>query len=1153
MDFCTLKAAALWVLVLLFLSLTSSDVAANELCVVPFESSPCPCNAAHCHTFDYYLNNSDNYFVSNTTFLFLPGCHTVYSVYDGHGVSGMNFKGCNATLLILSYNSTDSWFSLQDSAFVSFSGLTVRTSSSFYNLIAFTNVSSVEITNTEIESSNCTNTLYFSDSEGSSHLQNLTISVIYYNGSFPYMASFENIRGHINISGSKFNYSGQPLDVIAIQIESSSNVTVSIVDTEIYKAQVWFYVDDDNVFLMDNVLINGSYNIGLAIFQFSPIANVTILNSRIERVDGTALHLGLYENNSSTVVLKNLELKLNYGSEEFGAALVIAGERPKSSKVVELNNITFESNVYNGGATAFMDTVNVSMTNCRFRNNMGTALFLEHTRLSCSGHNEFIGNTADDGAGISIGEGSKLKAKNNHDTMLTFVNNRANNKGGAIYLRIDPASYIRLTTDRFNAWCFVTPHLLSNKVFHFDNNIAHNGGDNIFGGNFEFRSYYSYPYGPYYCIDAVMNMSTFSSSTSISSVASSPTRVCLCGDDGRPQCLKYKKSFSIYPGKAVTFSAFTVGEFFATVKGDVYAHILNKSSNTKIPRKWEVQNIGARNCTYRPLTYKLVTNVTNVSETLVLTAQDVVVSNYVDEAKVNAAIKKYNESNHLPKTLLYLPLFITLNTLECPRGFDNGLDGCQCAKVFLQHSEKYRVSCNIDTQTIERQYSVWIDATNTTTSYSKQCPLVYCNSTLVQVKLSNVDGADVQCLHHHTGVLCGECRKNYSLAIGSSNCLANCSNRYLSLLAVFAVAGVLLVLAIKYLNLTVTQGLISGLLFYANIVQTNKAALLSSNEPEVSAFATVIAWFNLDFGIETCFSESLDMYTKTWLQFAFPLYLWILAGAIILACRYSHSVTKLFGNNAVHVLATIFLLSYNKLLRVIITVYTVTIIKVQRETTDIENKYVWAYDGNIPYLGSKHAILFAVSTAVFLTLWLPFTVLVLLGHWLQRYNHLKGLRWLGKLRPLFDAYYGPLNDNRRYWVGILLLARVCVIFAAAQPVASNEERLLTIAFVSLVLLLLLLLFGKMYRKYHASIIEVVSFVNLMLFAVLALYFENTSGKQEIAVYISAAIFLFCLGFVLIFQCSVLVKKRCTCKKKEDSYVPINEEDELPDLVDGDRS
>ena len=107
------------------------------------------------------------------------------------------------------------------------------------------------------------------------------------------------------------------------------------------------------------------------------------------------------------------------------------------------------------------------------------------------------------------------------------------------------------------------------------------------------------------------------------------------------------------------------------------------------------------------------------------------------------------------------------------------------------------VSCDIDTQSIGREYSVWIDAT---TSYSKQCSLVYCNPDYLQVNLSNVDGADVQCLHHRSGVLCGGCRKNYSLATGSSNCLADCSNRYLSLLAVFALAGVLLVLAIKYIT-----------------------------------------------------------------------------------------------------------------------------------------------------------------------------------------------------------------------------------------------------------------------------------------------------------------------------------------------------------------
>ena len=137
------------------------------------------------------------------------------------------------------------------------------------------------------------------------------------------------------------------------------------------------------------------------------------------------------------------------------------------------------------------------------------------------------------------------------------------------------------------------------------------------------------------------------------------------------------------------------------------------------------------------------------------------------------------------------------------------------------------------------------------------------------------------------------------------------------------------------------------------------------------------------------------MYTKTWLQFVFPLYLWMLAGGIILGCKYSYFVTKFFGNNAVHVLATILLLSYNKLLRVIITAYTI-----QVESDHIGEERVWAYDGNISYLGSKHSILFTVSTAVLLFLWLPFTVLILLGHWLQRYNHHRGLNGLGH----YDLY-----------------------------------------------------------------------------------------------------------------------------------------------------
>ena len=79
-----------------------------------------------------------------------------------------------------------------------------------------------------------------------------------------------------------------------------------------------------------------------------------------------------------------------------------------------------------------------------------------------------------------------------------------------------------------------------------------------------------------------------------------------------------------------------------------------------------------------------------------------------------------------------------------------------------------------------------------------------------------------------------------------------------------------------------------------------------------------IAWLNLDFGFKTCFVKGMSSYAKTWMQFMFPNYIWIIAGVMVIAAQYSTTMTKLFGNNCVHVLGTLLLLSYAKLLRAII-------------------------------------------------------------------------------------------------------------------------------------------------------------------------------------------------------------------------------------------
>ena len=151
----------------------------------------------------------------------------------------------------------------------------------------------------------------------------------------------------------------------------------------------------------------------------------------------------------------------------------------------------------------------------------------------------------------------------------------------------------------------------------------------------------------------------------------------------------------------------------------------------------------------------------------------------------------------------------------------------------------------------------------------------------------------------------GHCQSHLSIMLGSNRC-GTCSNWYLFLLPVFAIAGIVLVAVLMFLNLSVSVGTINGLLFYANMVKLNEVFFFPNGSvPVVSQF---ISWLNLDLGIEVCLFDRLDGYWNTWLQFAFPAYLFLLMGGIIVGCRYSVWLCRLCGSHAVPALATLFLM-----------------------------------------------------------------------------------------------------------------------------------------------------------------------------------------------------------------------------------------------------
>ena len=593
----------------------------------------------------------------------------------------------------------------------------------------------------------------------------------------------------------------------------------------------------------------------------------------------------------------------------------------------------------------------------------------------------------------------------------------------------------------------------------------------------------------------------------LSPISSAPQRVCLCDSHGKPQCTKYSFIFptvSIYRGELFTLPISIVGYDFGATVGTVNAGFLNDSPNSLLGQSQAHQRVDSSEICSK-LEYTVLTKFDR--EILVLQTSVLPLSVYVSNegARNNNYLyrcryfiwKNIHEyrSNHnqgcFSDALIAAPIFITISLLPgCPPGFILSRDRttCSCFPVLLSNDFK----CSIQNKRgiLQWNSAVWVNASfneshSTGVIYNRFCPLLYCKSGNKMINIG--DDPNKQCASNRTGILCGACMDNFSLAIGSSRCIECPNSHNVALLLAFAAAGVLLVLSILVLNLTVTQGLINGLIFYSNIVWAYKIILFPS-EVEKNNFFTFlqvfIAWLNLDFGIETCFFVELDAYWKTWLQFLFPIYIWAIAGVIIVACRYSIRLTNLIGSRAVPLLATLFLLSYMKLLRTVTDATSVAVIAQYPQNTSYA---VWYLDGNLRYCQHPHIYLFITATATLVFLWLPYTLLLLFIQPLRRVSHLRPLKWINKLAPVYDAYFSPLKDKHRYWFGTLLLVRgILLVLLTVTSVAHLELNVL-ILLLFITSLLFFISIKNVYKRMTVRLLESATLLNLIVLSAGTLY------------------------------------------------------------------
>ena len=660
------------------------------------------------------------------------------------------------------------------------------------------------------------------------------------------------------------------------------------------------------------------------------------------------------------------------------------------------------------------------------------------------------------------------------NSSLVFRNNSAGRQGGAIFV-----ADISTCDTAVKESCFMQfPKPTNNFTILFENNHAELGGEDIFGGS---------------VLNCILQNTDFSGSLfdvlsnddyvtfvhdngTLSSITSNPLEICLCEDNqisccptrapnGIPLCSGYIGLGERYPGQSVYLSTVAVGQTHGTVPSEVRVLSSDRFINAGLP-VFAVE-IGLENL-------KLIQSI-NATCTQI---------HYpIDSLHNDAFILYPGGACDLFNTL---QVGIVINA-TCPPGFDlyETVMQCDCEARLKEHAES--VQCFIDNQTFTHDNRVWIGYQESSgiVIHSSPCPFDYCREgQQVSFTLNNTDE---QCSNHRAGLLCGECKEGLSVLLGGTSRCEQCSNTYLGFILLFALAGFALIAIIFLLKMTVKYGTLSGLVFYANLVQVNRTLFLP--EGQTNVLTIFVAWLNLDFGINTCFYDGLDAYGKTWLQFVFPFYIWIIIGGIILASHFSMRVTKALGSSPISVLATLILLSYVKIFQTCIAVISVTSLEYPTKT-----ELVWKLDGNIKYFTGKHVPLFLFSLAVLILLFLPFTLLLLFGQWIQhitRWQTLsKTIRYVQRLSHFLDPYHAPYKPRHRYWPGLLLVVRVILTGISSD---SDDPLAISSSIIAVIFLLQLWgwLSGGLYRKWSLDALEASFMLNLGL-----LTFANSNSRTN---------------------------------------------------------
>ena len=478
-------------------------------------------------------------------------------------------------------------------------------------------------------------------------------------------------------------------------------------------------------------------------------------------------------------------------------------------------------------------------------------------------------------------------------------------------------------------------------------------------------------------------------------------------------------------------------------------------------------------------------------------------------------------------------LNIQLNFIAPNLGFyyDPSLEAYAC------FSSPY-ITCNTTNLTVCLHYGYWYGEVSDSVFTVTQCPSEVCRYLNGNCPTKPCDelntfcempqAQDDQCSMNKGGLLCTECKPNYSFTydalqcVDDDTCSAGSFVLFFFLNIAFGVVVIAGILMIVRLNLHVGSGYMYSFLYYFSVV----LFLLPKTLP--SLFLTILVINIVSFTqlnprflglIDLCVLAPLDKLALTALHYIQPILISLAIVMITCLARRFPRFLQLAQTSPIHAICLLILLSFTSITQTSFQLLApIQLINTPSSRVQIEPR--------VTYFDPQHHLPYAmVALLVEVVIVFPLTFLLLTAPLVVRFVNLT------RIKPFLDEYQACYRDQYRWVAGFYFLARQAVFLVSTFHVGSSTK-----PYILVILSVVIAVFHtglRPYRTWWLNIIDTVLLTDLAFISILYngetanTVFQYSQDVREAFVHI--LILIPCFYFIALSVTLLIIRVGNYCK------------------------